>query len=84
MALSSCGDCGKQVSSMAIACPQCGAPMKGTMRPAGVVTTQDTAKVMLVGVAACSAGAASASGWFFALGLLVWLGARAAVWWHNG
>lgn len=89
MALTTCSECGTQISDKAAACPKCGAPR------AGVVTTQQTAKrfkgAQLLGAAVMSAGmvalVAGAAGWGAGLmmaGLGIFLVARARAWWAHG
>ena len=42
MALTTCPDCGRQVSTEAAACPGCGRPMATTTRPPFAAQTMDT------------------------------------------
>jgi glycerol dehydrogenase-like iron-containing ADH family enzyme len=71
MALISCPECDKQVSSVAIACPSCAYPLAATdtalSQPKTVVTTQSTSKYfkaiqllgvvcILIGMVSCSSG----------------------------
>ena len=35
MAMVKCPDCGKDISSSAMACPNCGHPMKAALKPKG-------------------------------------------------
>ena len=44
MALKQCKECGKQVSSRAKACPNCGAPTAGT----GLATATSIARIILM------------------------------------
>ena len=48
MALTQCPDCGKEVSTSAVACPNCGAPIAGASEAkaagAQLTTTQATSK----------------------------------------
>lgn len=91
MTLKTCPECHVEVSDMAPACPSCGHPV----RPAGVVTTQQTAKRykgwQLLGVLMCAAGAVSCVAheigamtglWFF--GLAIYTVARFGAWWSHG
>ena len=98
MALISCPECKKEVSSLAAACIHCGAPLARTaiaVAPAKVVTTQQTLKsykliqlvgVMLIcaGVVACTAQSPAASAGLWMIGVLLFIGGRAAAWWGNG
>lgn len=95
MALMQCPECEKSVSDKAPACIHCGAPL----RPAGnaatsVVTTQQTAKkykgAQLVGLLLICGGVVSCVGkepltstGLWTVGVIVWLGARAAAWWRH-
>jgi len=98
MALITCGDCGKDVSDKAPACPHCGAPLSRAIEAGGqpVLTTQQTAKkykgAQLVGcamlvaglVVGCSSAQSTGGGLLGAAGLLVYLGARLLAWWEHG
>jgi len=91
MALFNCPECGKQISSTAAACPQCGHPVE---RDGGRVTTQQTAQhikaiqaigLVLVGIGIFGLyndhnyGVPAA-----AIGVLLYVGARLAAWWRHG
>lgn len=69
MALIACGECGKQISDKAAACPHCGAPTpsaSGTGSTKGIVTTQQTSKIFkvfqLIGVLIIIAGVVACVG----------------------
>ena len=89
MALTTCRECGHQISDTAAACPSCGASASG------VVTTQATARrfkgLQLVGVLMMAAGTVSCvaqeigtSVALWALGACVYTYGRAAAWWRHG
>lgn len=100
MALIRCSECGKDVSSLAAACPHCGNPVaeSAAAKASGtaVVTTQQTARKfkmhMAIGVALCAIGvvfmvseSGKAHGLIaFVIGLLWYLVARVRAWWSNG
>jgi hypothetical protein len=44
MALVACGECGREVSDRAVACPHCGAPPSSASNDRPVVTTEQTGK----------------------------------------
>lgn len=97
MALISCAECGRQVSSNAATCPNCGNPIAaGTSIPAGepVITTQATAKkfkghqiagigISFFGIFLLMAGAREFAVFVIAVGVCWFFGARIAAWWHH-
>jgi len=98
MALIKCEDCGKEVSSMAPACPQCGRPMNipGQQDPTTIQATSKQYKGrMLIGAIMCGIGfpltflgeenmAIGLTGAFLCFaGLALFVGARIGAWWHH-
>lgn len=89
MALTTCSECGAQISDKAEACPKCGAPQRGA------VTIQATAKrykgaqlagALLVGVGVAAVfNGGELWGALLALGGLGLYGfARFGAWWRHG
>ncbi len=95
MPLTTCPDCGKQVSTNAASCINCGAPLQRAGDPKSVVTTQQTSKpfkavqlvgvlLMLGGVVACSVGESGPSAGMWLIGLFLYIAGRASAWWNHG
>lgn len=98
MALTKCSECGHAVSSMAAACPGCGAPVAGPPAPAAapaVITIEqtgkDTKKLKAIGVVSILVGAALAfTGYprgaigLFILGVPAIVMAEISAWWNHG
>ena len=98
MALKLCEDCNKEISTMAISCPNCGRPNTG------VVTIEQTQKkwklwsllggfIMLLGFGSwgvmvtieyITVKSLIAAFSLFAIGFVVWIGSHVARWYHHG
>mgnify|MGYP003439999925 CR=1 FL=1 len=98
MSLIDCQECNTQVSSLAAACPHCGAPISqrsdAIAAATPITTTQQTAKRfkggMLAGAALLIAGVVTViagepiGGMIALLGLIVYIAYRIKAWWHHG
>lgn len=98
MALVTCPDCSREISSAAASCPQCGRPMQG-QRPVHIEQSlkefriaQVAGLALLLGVApiCCAIGALAVGSIGFAIGafvgfvgLVVFLSATAGAWWNR-
>lgn len=100
MALKTCEDCKKEISTLATSCPNCGRPNEN----AGVVTVESTQKkikatglfgiiLMLIGIGCggtlVDAGVESRVALFvpfalFAIGFMAWIRSSAGKWYHHG
>lgn len=92
MALTTCADCGRQVSESAASCPGCGRPLHAPKRPTTIQATSKLHKgvqaigilLLLTGVVVGMAGNWG-SGWMFILfGSVLYIVGRAGAWWNNG
>ena len=91
--LTSCAECGNQVSTLAATCPKCGAPVN--LKPTTIERTSKSIKaqqllaflLLAVGIVVAfigSAGAAAVGALIFIIGA-VWLIVVAVMaWWKNG
>lgn len=99
MALLPCPECGKEVSSKAIACPTCAHPLNTDepiiSKPQNIVTTQATSKhfkaiqfigvaLILAGTVSCSVGEPSTSVRLWIFGVAIYVGGRIGAWWNHG
>jgi len=100
MALISCEDCKKEISTMAVNCPNCGRPNE----KAGIVTIEKTQKkykeksvfgvvLMLIAIGIggtlLNAGVESRAGLFlpfaiFVIGFIVWIRSGVGKWYDHG
>lgn len=96
MALIACPACAREISKAAAACPHCGHPMNESSKPVTIAMTGKLYKaimvagamLMIAGVASCTMAlpekrSALPGYTLFISGLLVFLGARIAAWWHH-
>ncbi|HEX7112734.1 MAG TPA: hypothetical protein VF216_09840 [Mizugakiibacter sp.] len=94
MALIKCGECGRDISSLAPACPGCGAPTKAAAQ-AEPTTIQATGKqykglqltgvlLILAGVVVGIGGAPVFGPLLGGLGVVCYIFGRVGGWWANG
>ena len=100
MALKTCEDCKKEISTLAVSCPNCGRPNQN----AGIVTIEQTQKkykekglfggcLMLIAIGCggtlLEAGVKSRGALFvpfaiFAIGFMYWIKSGIGKWYHHG
>lgn len=95
MALTTCRDCGKQVSDLAPTCPACGAPIATATARTSVVAIERTAKRFKVqsllsmigtgiGLVAVYANPEWLPGSVITAACLIWyVSTRVRIWWHH-
>jgi len=99
MALITCKECGQKISSLAAACPGCGAPVETAGGKTHVIeatgkkwkTVQLIGMIVLViGIFSCIASTRGPDGSYGVgvsipwIGLAVYLFGRVSAWWHHG
>ncbi len=94
MSMIACAECNREISSLARACPGCGAPVgKGHDSPQ-IVTIQKTSKkykgagalafvAFWFGVVMIFAGAPRFAGFVIPVSIIVWIWAKMGAWWNN-